>query len=116
MDAIWGSPTHEVDFVIQLHEQLSTRQSSRPTLVHLDPDALDEAVGKVNGYESPGGFGADDLEICFKSLPERVDARSLTTCSFEPNLGDGDKIADIAIWTTVAFMRSMLEVGRLHKS
>lgn len=111
-DVIWGDANGKVDFVGELERHLQRREYS-PALVHLDLDVLDEKVGKVNGFESAGGIGQDELVECLGVVPKKATPVSLTVCSFNPNLGDGDKVANIAIRAIVAFARSMLHAGLL---
>ncbi|KAH7076870.1 hypothetical protein BKA63DRAFT_291848 [Paraphoma chrysanthemicola] len=109
---IWGETGHHVDFAGKLDQALSERDYS-PALVHLDLDVLDESIGKVNGYESPGGLHEDDLVRCMDLVPRKATAVSLTVCSFNPDLGDGDKIATIGVKAIVAFVKSLLDTGAL---
>ena len=83
-------------------------------MVHLDLDVLDESVGKVNGYETPGGLGVEELAECMTLVPQKTETRSLVVCSFDPNLGDGDKIADVGISAVATFMDSMLQTGQIR--
>ena len=115
MDAIWGSTSQKTDYIRELSGRLSETSFS-PVLVHLDLDVLDESVGKVNGYETPGGLSVEELVGCMTLVPQKTDARSLVVCSFDPNLGDGDKIADIGISAVVAFMESMLRTGQIYRA
>lgn len=115
MDAIWGSPSEKTDYVRELSGRLS-KTSISSALVHLDLDVLDESVGKVNGFETPGGMSVEDLVGCMTVVPQKTNPRSLVVCSFDPNLGDGDKIADIAIGAVVAFMESMLRTGQIRSA
>ena len=111
-DVIWGDANVKVDFASRLQDQLKTKDYS-PALVHLDLDVLDEKVGKVNGFESAGGLTEADLVDSFALVPLQSAPTSLTVCSFNPNLGDGDKIAMIGVRAIVAFMKSLLESGAL---
>jgi arginase len=111
-EVIWGEAGKQVDFAGRLAESLSKKDYS-PALVHLDLDVLDESIGKVNGYESPGGLHEDDLLKCMDLVPQKATPTSLTVCSFNPNLGDGDKIATIGVNAIVAFVRSLLKTGAL---
>lgn len=114
-DVIWGAePGKHVDFPAKLAEALSKRDYS-PALVHLDLDVLDESVGKVNGYESPGGLLEDELIRCMELVPKKAKPTSLTVCSFDPSLGDGDKVAKIGVKAIMAFVTSLLETGALVK-
>lgn len=47
---------------------------------------------------------------------QKVTPRSLTVCSFDPNAGDGGKVAGIAIRAIVAFATSLLEADTLSTS
>ncbi|OAL05323.1 Arginase/deacetylase [Phaeosphaeriaceae sp. SRC1lsM3a] len=111
-DVIWGEAN--VDFASRLMEALSEKDYS-PALVHLDLDVLDETVGKVNGYESPGGLQEDDLVKCMGLVPQKTTPTSLTVCSFNPNLGDGDKVATIGVKAIVAFVKSLVQTGALAR-
>ena len=115
MDAIWGSSERHVDFATELRQYLSQKRLS-PALAHLDLDVLDEKVGKVNGYESAGGMSPEQLTGCLGLVPQKVDAKSLVVCSFDPNLGDGDKIADIGIDAVKNFLVSMIGTGQLKRA
>lgn len=111
-DVIWGNAKENMNFSEELERQLRQRDYS-PALVHLDLDVLDESVGKVNGYESAGGIQEEDAVRCMGIVPQRAKPVSLTVCSFNPNLGDGNKIAAIAIRAVTAFVTSMIESGKL---
>jgi len=113
MHAVWGSNERKVDFVKELDSQLG-KQSYSPALVHLDLDVLDESYGKVNDYPSPGGMFEDELVACMKLVPKAAVPRSLTVCSFDPNAGDGDRIAEIAIRAIKAFCKSLIDANLLH--
>jgi arginase len=113
-DVIWGDASKRVDFQRELARALDKRDFS-PALVHLDLDVLDQSVGKVNGYESPGGLLEDELVRCMDLVPRKATPTSLTVCSFNPNLGDGDKVAGIGVRAVVAFVKALLETGALGK-
>ncbi|KAF2652428.1 Arginase/deacetylase [Lophiostoma macrostomum CBS 122681] len=109
-DVIWGGSEKKVDFPGELEKRLEKSDGRyKKRLVHLDLDVLDEGVGKVNGYESPGGLSEEELVKCFELIPLKVIPASLSVCSFDPNLGDGDKIADIAIRAILAFVEGMIK-------
>ncbi|KAL3470536.1 hypothetical protein BJX99DRAFT_251139 [Aspergillus californicus] len=118
MHSIWGGINREgekkVDFVAGLKRRLQG-QSYGPALVHLDLDVLDESYGKVNNYLSPGGLFEDVLVPCIDSVLRMVTPKSLTVCSFDPDAGDGDKVAGIALRAIIAFVRSLLETGVISK-
>ena len=111
-EVIWGEAGNHVDFASKLTKALSEKDYS-PALVHLDLDVLDKSIGKVNGYESPGGLQEDDLMKCMDLVPQKASPTSLTVCSFDPNLGDGDKVAAIGVKAIVAFVKSLLKTGAL---
>jgi arginase len=113
-EVIWGDANEKVEFASQLRKHLKAKDYS-PALVHLDLDVLDETVGKVNGFESAGGLLEADLVESMELVPLHARPKSLTVCSFNPNLGDGDKIAKIGVRAIVAFMTSLLESGALKK-
>ncbi|KAL1799642.1 hypothetical protein ACET3X_003679 [Alternaria dauci] len=106
-DVIWGDAKKAVDFPGELQKRLDERDMS-PSLVHLDLDVLDKSVGVVNGFESEGGLQEEDLVRCMRLLPKKATPVSFTLCSFNPNLGDGDKIAGIGIRAAVAFVESLV--------
>ncbi|KAF2016824.1 Arginase/deacetylase [Aaosphaeria arxii CBS 175.79] len=109
---IWGNADKHVDYAMELTQALEQSQLS-PALVHLDLDVLDESVGKVNGFESKGGLFEDDLLKCTKLIPQKAMPVSLTVCSFNPNLGDGDKIAEIGIKAIITFVESLISTAVL---
>ena len=115
MKSIWGDSSSKVDFPRELNAELEERSYS-PALVHLDLDVLDESYGKVNDYPSPGGMFESDLIACMDLVPRKSIPKSLTVCSFDPNAGDGDKIAQIAIRAISTFVQSLLETGVLSKA
>jgi arginase len=100
-----------VDFPGELQKHLETREYS-PALVHLDLDVLDESVGKVNGFESSGGLYEEELVKCMSLVPKKAPV-SLTMCSFNPNMGDGDIIARIGIRAAVAFVDALISTSVL---
>lgn len=114
-EVIWGRPGKIVNFAGDLEERLGSKDYS-PALVHLDLDVLDETLGKVNGYESAGGMEEEDLLKCMDIIPKRAEPVSLTVCSFDPHLGDGDKIATIGVNAIVTFVKALLERQALQKS
>ncbi|THV80682.1 putative arginase, partial [Aureobasidium pullulans] len=106
LDVVWGDSTKKVDFSTELGNVLGTRALGR-THVHLDLDVLDDTLGKVNDYPSPGGLLEPDLISCMELTPKKVTPTSLTVCSFDPHAGDGDKIAKIAVHAIFTFMSSL---------
>ncbi|OQE14470.1 hypothetical protein PENSTE_c035G06818 [Penicillium steckii] len=115
MHAVWGSNEHKVDYVKELGSQLG-KNSYSPALVHLDLDVLDESYGKVNDYPSPGGMFEDELVACMELVPKAAAPKSLTVCSFDPNAGDGDRIAKIAIRAVASFCKSLIDASLLEAS
>lgn len=114
-EVIWGDAQKRVEFARELETRLERRDFS-PSLVHLDLDVLDESVGKVNGFESAGGLHEGDLVQCMSLLPKKAAPASLTMCSFNPNLGDGDKVATIGIRAAVTFVESLVATSVLRKA
>lgn len=112
MTAIWGDAEKKVDFARELDVQMQ-RRSYSPALVHLDLDVLDASYGKVNDYPSPGGLSEADLVKCMDLVPRRTTPMSLTVCSFDPDTGDGYKIAGIGIRAIVTFVRGLVNTGAL---
>lgn len=115
LDVVWGDSTKKVDFSTELGNVLDTRALGR-THVHLDLDVLDDTLGKVNDYPSPGGLLESNLLSCMELTPKKVAPTSLTVCSFDPHAGDGDKIAKIAVHAIFTFMSSLIETGGLLRS
>lgn len=111
-DVIWGDAERHVDFASELRKRFERRVFAE-SLVHLDLDVLDQSVGRVNGFESEGGLYEEDLIECMRLVPEKAAPVSFTMCSFNPNLGDGDKIAEIGIRAAVAFVESMIASSAL---
>ncbi|KAL3459589.1 Arginase/deacetylase [Aspergillus heterothallicus] len=106
MAAVWGGARADakVDFAAQLERELSAREYG-PAPVHLDLDVLDESYGK-------GG-----LIACMDLVPRmRMTPQSLTVCSFDPDAGDGDRIAGIAVRAVTAFVRALLDTNNLVKA
>ncbi|KAL2829030.1 hypothetical protein BDW59DRAFT_159425 [Aspergillus cavernicola] len=98
MHLIWGSAGgNKVDFVSELKKKLEEKTFS-PALVQLDLDILDDSYGKVNDYLPPGGLFKDVLVSCMDLVPKMATPKSLTVCSFDPDAGDGDKVARIVVW------------------
>ncbi|EPY52280.1 arginase [Schizosaccharomyces cryophilus OY26] len=115
MECIWGDTSRKVDFAHDLNTQLE-RRSYSPALIHMDLDVLDESCGKVNDYPSPGGLLESDLIACMNLVPQKCTPKSLTVSSFDPDAGDGDKIAQIAIRAISTFVQSLMETGVLSKA
>lgn len=114
MEVIWGGALDpRTDFKAVMEQHLR-EDPFRDTVVHLDLDVLDAGVyGKVNDYPSEGGLLENDLVGCMELIPKRSRPRALTVCQFDPDSGDGDRIAGIAIQATLTFVGSLLKTGAL---
>ncbi|KAH7038483.1 arginase [Macrophomina phaseolina] len=106
VDVIWGKPGKHVDFSTELSGVLDKKAMGQ-TLIHLDLDCLDELLGRVNEYPSPGGLLEEDVFKSMSLVPTKVQPVSLTVCSFNPNLGGGDRVAEIAIGGICYFVESL---------
>ncbi|THW44887.1 putative arginase, partial [Aureobasidium pullulans] len=109
LDVVWGDSTKKVEFSTELGNVLDARALGR-THVHLDLDVLDDTLGKVNDYPSPGGL----LEI-------RIGSYQLHGAHAEEGRsnisdGDGDKIAKIAVHAIFTSTSSLNETGGLLRS
>ena len=104
------------DFRAQMEERLNERPFG-PVVVHWDLDVMDaDAVGKVNDYPSPGGMLEEEIVGCLEMVPKKSIPRALVVCQFDPDSGDGDRIAQIAIRGIRGFVRSLVEMGVLERS
>ncbi|KAL4745963.1 hypothetical protein BDW72DRAFT_42990 [Aspergillus terricola var. indicus] len=115
MHSIWGNNKEKVDFAAELKTRLEERSYS-PALVHLDLDVLDDSYGKVNDYPSPGGLFESDLISCMEIVPQMTIPTSLTVCSFDPDAGDGDRIAQIGARAITTFVKALLSKGALSNN
>jgi len=115
LDVIWGDPGRKVDFAAELEKLLEASPMGQ-SHVHLDLDVLDDSLGKVNDYPSPGGLLESELISCMELTPKKLTPTSFTVCSFDPQAGDGDRIAGIAVRAISAFVVSLIESGVLLKS
>lgn len=70
---------------------------ARQCLVHVDLDCLDTSVGRVNEYAAPGGLHEEDLLNCLDVVVTKRRPIALTIASFNPYLGGGDTVAEIAV-------------------
>lgn len=113
MVSIWGETEKKVDFAAEMRKRLDERDYRR-SVVHLDLDCLDETFAQSNSYPSPGGLFEDDLVDCMK-LTAETEPLSLTVCSFDPDAGDGDKVAATGVRAICTLVASMLERGVLKK-
>lgn len=108
MDAIWASATEKVDYVDELSERLEKKPLS-PAQVHLDFKGLDKSLGMVNGSKSASGLSKNELVKCMKLLPQKANRSALAVRFFDPNLGHGENIADIAARSISSMIGSMIE-------
>ncbi|SMN22911.1 similar to Aspergillus niger An14g01190 arginase [Maudiozyma saulgeensis] len=106
MNVIWGDKSKKVDFIKEFQTQIQQIDYS-PAVVHLDLDCLDAAYGKVNDFPSEGGLYENELLECIGMVPQYTTPRSLTICSFDPDCGDGDRIAQIAVEAVKRFFTSL---------
>ncbi|KAH6879492.1 hypothetical protein B0T10DRAFT_609892 [Thelonectria olida] len=72
VDVIWGDATKRVDFTSDLAAALDRRDDIQHAHVHLDLDVLDESLGRVNEFPSPGGFLPEDLMGLMSMIPTKV--------------------------------------------
>ncbi|KAF9781035.1 hypothetical protein IL306_014616 [Fusarium sp. DS 682] len=112
---IWGDVEKHVDFEGELSKVLDKKKYGE-TMVHLDLDALDWTIGKVNRFTAPGGLLEDDLVKCLKTIPSKTKPVSLTITSYEPFCDDKRLIPPIAIKGAVAFVQSLVSRGFLKSS
>lgn len=94
--AVYGKQDVTVDFTKGLDKELKAADL-RSTVIHLDVDCLDTALGKANEYAAPGGLSSDDLSRCLELLLNTVTPVAMTVASYNPKLGDGITIAEAAI-------------------
>ena len=57
-----------MDFERELRSVLASKEF-QPTMVHLDLDALNTFVGRVNKFSAPGGLLEEDLVGCLGIIP-----------------------------------------------
>jgi arginase len=95
MGVVWGDATKKVDFEGGLRKELQGRfvaSDDTASLVHLDVDVLDSALGKANQFACSDGLFEEDLVGCMAAISERTIPLAFTIASFDP-LCDGDKSA-----------------------
>jgi arginase len=114
-DVIYGSTTQKVDYAGELESRLKTK-AKKPSIVHFDLDVLDESLGDVNGYSTPGGLFEDDVKKCFETTAKLALPMAMVVASYNPRMGGGDDIAKIAVRRIVGFAESMLANRILVKS
>lgn len=105
-DIIWGSTETRVDFAAQLNTTLE-RKTLGDTMVHVDLDCLDAAVGRANGLASYGGLYEHDLAACLESAVARTHPVSLTLASYDPDF-DEVNVPAVAIRCIAAFIQKLL--------
>lgn len=106
VDVVWGDAEKKVDFTSELGALLD-RRNLGPTHVHLDLDVLDESLGRVNDFSSPGGFMADDLMSIMPMITTKTNPTSLAICQFDPRLEGGDTVARLAVQSIYAFFEAL---------
>ena len=115
MDSNWGGNLDpRTDFGAEL-EKILEKDPFGDAIVHLDLDVLDAGVyGKVNDYPSEGGLLEGDLVRSLEVVGKRVSLpKALVVCQFDPDSGDGDLIAGIAIKGIMTLLKTLLERGVL---
>ncbi|KAK1635743.1 arginase [Colletotrichum phormii] len=109
VDVIWGDAERKVDFAKELGVLLDRRRFDR-THVHLDLDVLDESLGRVNEFPSPGGLDGEDLMGCLETIPSKTRPTSLFVCSFNAELEGGDTVARLAVKGIVRFVEGLFRL------
>ncbi|CAH0028760.1 unnamed protein product [Clonostachys rhizophaga] len=77
MDAVWGKADAKVDFTASLSQIPDRPSDATHAYTHLDLDVLDESLGRVNEFRSPGGYLPQDLLSLMQMIPLRVNSASL---------------------------------------
>ena len=114
VDVVWGKTDKKVDFTTGLATILDRRSSDIEDVhVHLDLDVLDESLGRVNEFPSPGGYLPGDLLGVMQMIPAKVNSTSLVVCSFNPRLEGGDTVARLACRGIIKFIGGLKEKGIL---
>ncbi|TIC94254.1 Arginase [Colletotrichum higginsianum] len=112
IDVVWGNAEKKVDFGAELGTLLDRKRFEK-THVHLDLDVLDESLGRVNDWPSPGGLDAQDLMNCLETIPKKTEPTSLVVCSFNARLEGGDTIARLAVKGILQFVQGLKDRGVL---
>lgn len=86
----------DIDYASKLANHLQELPVTNRSLIHIDLDVLDPAVGHANDYPVPGGLSAQDLLNVMSLLVGR-NPTSLTIASFDPDLKNGSDIVDLAV-------------------
>ncbi|KAM0205295.1 hypothetical protein ACHAPA_012129 [Fusarium lateritium] len=113
VDVIWGNDNKQVDFTVQLAKLLDQRSDIKDAHIHLDLDVLDESLGRVNEFPSPGGYLPADLMGLMQMIPTKVNPTSLVVCSFNPRLEGGDTVASLACQGIYRFISELKHKGLL---
>jgi arginase len=113
VDVVWGKADEKVDFTAGLATILDRRDDIKDAHIHLDLDVLDESLGRVNEFPSPGGFLPEDLMGLMQMIPQKVNPTSLVVCSFNPRLEGGDTIARLACQAICRLVKGLKEKGVL---
>ncbi|KPM43165.1 hypothetical protein AK830_g3404 [Neonectria ditissima] len=106
VDVVWGDATRKVDFESELAAILDRRKLAK-THVYLDLDVLDESLGRVNEFPSPGGYLPDDLFGLMTMIPAKATPTSMVVCSFDPQLEGGDSVASLAVRGICKFVQGL---------
>jgi len=101
--------TEHINFAACLEEALSegVSKAKLECLVHVDLDCLDISIGKINEYAAPGGLDENDLLRCLDVVAARRRPVALTIASFNPHLGGGDVIAEIAVKAILGLVKNL---------
>lgn len=113
VDVVWGEAGGAVDFTAGLAAILDRRRDIRDAHVHLDLDVLDESLGRVNEFPSPGSYMPEDLMGLMRMIPTKVNPTSLVVCSFNPRLEGGDTVARLACQAICQLVSGLKERGIL---
>ncbi|WAO96101.1 hypothetical protein NCS54_01376300 [Fusarium falciforme] len=113
VDVVWGKADERVDFTAGLAAILDRRRDVQYAHVHLDLDVLDESLGRVNEFPSPGGYLPEDLMDLMQMIPTKVNPTSLVVCSFNPRLEGGDTVAKLACQAVFRLISGLKEKGVL---
>ncbi|KAF4475867.1 hypothetical protein FAGAP_12550 [Fusarium agapanthi] len=77
VDVIWGDANEKVDFTSALAETLDRRDDIQQAHIHFDLDVLDDSLGRVNEFPSPGGFLPEDVMGLMGMIPTKINPTSL---------------------------------------
>ncbi|EWZ78743.1 hypothetical protein BFJ70_g11419 [Fusarium oxysporum] len=113
IDVIWGDANKKVDFTSALAETLDRRDDIQEAHIHFDLDVLDDSLGRVNEFPSPGGFLPKDVMGLMDMIPTKINPTSLVVCSFNPRLEGGDTVARLACQAIYRLVSGLQEKGIL---